>query len=152
MGILDLKSMDGAYAEAEATTFEEIPEGRYQCRITEAKPGLTKSTNNPMISWKMIVLAGEYKGRTVFKNMVLTPNSLGLVKSDLQALKFAKPLSQLEGALPTFINQAVEIRRTTNGKDDQGRPRYNTFFQGLLDIGMAEGVDMTPPPESGIPF
>jgi len=147
MGILDLRNMDDEYAAAEAITFEEVPNGRYQCRIIKAEPGITKTTSNPMIKWTLVVLAGECKNRKVFKNMVFTPNSLGLVKNDLQALKFTGKISQLESALPRYINQAVQIRRSQNGTDNQGRPQFNTYFEELLNIPLTDGVDYAPPPD-----
>lgn len=152
MGVLNLSGLKDAYNEAEVQNFEDLPVGTYQARIVNAVPAVAERSGNPMVKWDMIVLSGDCKGRHIFMNMVLTANSIKVVKGNLLALKYTGELDDLEAALPGFINQAVEVRISAGKPDGEGNVRNFTNFRKLLDIPIEDGVDYSVPQVGDAPF
>lgn len=71
----------------EVPDFEALPKGEYVCQVFahEIKPG----KKAPFIEWQLLVTEPEqYKGRKLFHNTSLAPNSLGFLKSFLKACNY----------------------------------------------------------------
>lgn len=57
-----------------SSEFEALPEGQYLAKLVSAE--LTKSsTDKPMIKVTWEVTDGEYEGRKIFDNIVITPGA-----------------------------------------------------------------------------
>ena len=99
---MDLTAFDDEFASAEAPSFDEVPDGKYQVRIDSVRLDRSQK-GDPMIKWDLIVIAGPHAGRHIFKNSVITPASLPFVKGDLKTLglelaKFSDLPHRLGGA------------------------------------------------------
>ena len=52
-------------------SFEPLPEGQYMCRLDKCT--LTQSsTGKPMLKMEWVVIDGEFEGRRIFDNVVIT--------------------------------------------------------------------------------
>ena len=78
-------------APVEDSEFKDLPEGRYNVEIIDAEMGETKDTGNPMLTWSLAVLDGEYAGRLMWKRSVITdhPTTINILKSELLICEFA---------------------------------------------------------------
>lgn len=53
------------------TKFEDLPDGSYEVKVKSIELVANKN-NNPMVTVKFEVLAGDYKGKLIFMNQVVT--------------------------------------------------------------------------------
>lgn len=125
---IDLSRFDGDYQRAELTNDppgHDIPDGLYSVSIEEVRLGKTQSTGNPMITWKMRILAPVAQDRMLWKFRVITDKTLPWVKEDLAAC--GVNLTKLSD-LPLHLDQmrAVELSIV---KRTQVDGRANIFFQ-----------------------
>ncbi len=143
----DLSVFDDAYAEAEVSAFDEVPDGRYQVRVHTVKLDRSRK-NDPMIKWDTVIISGQYAGRHIFKNSVVTQSSLAFVKADLQTLGLKlEKLSDLPNRLNSLLDLTVDVTKRTKGEYE------NVYFNRLLntpaDDAGANRVDLSDEP---IPF
>jgi len=75
----DLAWYNDVFANAEATkpnAVEEVPDGTYQTVVSRVELGKTgpksKNPGTPMFKFDMVIMAGEQKGRHIFKNVVVS--------------------------------------------------------------------------------
>jgi hypothetical protein len=126
---IDLSIFDDDYEAAEAPSFEEVPDGKYQTRIQRAALTHAQSSGEPMIKWDLVVISGELEGRHIFKNAVLTNKTLPFIKGDLLKLGLELTrISELPDRIAEVLDKAVEITVRTKGE------YTNVYFNKLLDI------------------
>jgi Protein of unknown function (DUF669) len=77
---LNLKNVKGS-------TFDPIPEGRYNVVVDKAELTTAKDSGNAMIKTTLKITDGDFKGRLVWDNFVLIDNSLWKLKGFLEAIK-----------------------------------------------------------------
>jgi hypothetical protein len=141
-GGVDLSAFDDDFSSAEAPSFDEVPDGKYQARIDEVRLDRSQK-GDPMIKWDLIVIAGSQTGRHIFKNSVITPAALPFVKGDLKTvgLELAK-FSDLAGRLEELLDVTLEVTKRTRGE------YTNVYFNKRIQIaaGAAGGMsaDETP--------
>lgn len=113
---VDLTGFDDDFSSAEAPSFDEVPDGKYQARIDTVRLDRSQK-GDPMIKWDLIVIAGPHTGRHVFKNSVITPAALPFVKGDLTTLGLELPkLSDLAKRLNELLDVTLEITKRTRGE------------------------------------
>ena len=136
---IDLSEFDDDFKAAEPADFDEVPDGKYQVRVESVK--LAESSNgNPMIKWDLVVISGQYEGRHVFKNSVITRESLPFVKGDLKVLGVEPAkLSDLPVYFETLLDQKLNITKRTKGE------YTNVYFNSLIEMPQA-------PNQGGMPF
>jgi Protein of unknown function (DUF669) len=125
---IDLSAFDDDFSSAEAPSFEEVPDGKYQVRINSVRLGHSQK-GDPMIKWDLIVIAGQHASRHVFKNSVITPAALPFVKGDLKTLglELAK-FSDLAGRLEDLLDVTLEVTKRTRGE------YTNVYFNKRIQI------------------
>ena len=69
---LDGLKKDMVNAEQENKEYVDVPVGTYEVKLAKAELKASKQTQNPMVSMWFKVVAGEYKGQTIFMNQVVT--------------------------------------------------------------------------------
>jgi hypothetical protein len=74
------------FSEVQGGDFEPIPEGDYLVEIEEVKEKESNS-GNQMLQMKFNVVEGEYEGRKIFDNYVLTQKALWKLKNLFVALE-----------------------------------------------------------------
>lgn len=134
---IDLTTFDDDFAEAAAPDFDEVPDGKYQASINKAQL-TTSRAGDPMIKWDLIIISGSLEGRHIFKNAVITRNSMPFIKGDLTklGLELGK-ISELPKHLPSLLDKKVEVTVRTKGE------YTNVYFNRLMSIpsGGGEPVD-----------
>ena len=134
----DLSEFDDDYDAAEAPSYEEVPDGKYQVRVQRVELGKSQA-GDPMLKWDLVVIAGEsgkYAGRHIFKNSAITHKSLPFVKGDLQTLGVVLArFSDLPNHLDALLDQALEVTKRTKGEYS------NVYFNRRLELAAGVGED-----------
>lgn len=125
---VDLSSFDDEFETAEAPSYEEVPDGKYQVQIESVKLEQSQK-GDPMIKFDLLVISGSQAGRHIFKNSVITQASLPYVKGDLKTLglELAK-FSELAGRLEELLDKTLEVTKRTRGDYS------NVYFNRRLNI------------------
>lgn len=120
---VDLAEFDDDYAVAEPLANSEIPDGKYEVRMQDARLGRSQK-NDPMLTFDMVVLSGPHANRHVFKNSVITQASLPVVKSELERLGLdLQRLSELPSRLGELVGMTLKITKRT--KDEYANVYFN---------------------------
>ena len=139
-GGVDLTAFDEEYEQAEAPDFDEVPDGKYQVRIESVRMAESQK-HDPMIKWDLIVISGQFEGRHIFKNSVITQASLPFVKGDLKTLGLQLPkFSELPNHLEELLDKRLQVTKKT--KDEF----TNVYFNKLLAIPDGGGLQGEPAP------
>lgn len=132
---VDLTVFDEEYERAEAPEFEEVPDGKYQVRIEAARLA-ESSKGDPMIKWDLVVISGQFAGRHIFKNSVITSASLPFVKGDLKVLGVQLPkFSELPSQLGLVLDKKLQVTKRTKEEFT------NVYFNKLLTIPEGGGPE-----------
>jgi len=92
-----------------------------------------------MLKWDLIVLSGQYAGRHVFKNSVITHKSIPFVKGDLKTLGVQPPkFSELPNHLAALLDKTLEITKRTKGE------YTNVYFNRRIDVLAGPPADAMP--------
>lgn len=67
--------------------YDPLPNGTYDVVVDDCEE-VESTTGKPMIKWTLKVLGGEYDGRKLFVNTVLTPEAMWKVKETLTAVQY----------------------------------------------------------------
>jgi hypothetical protein len=140
---VDLTSFDDEFESAEAPSYEEVPDGKYQVKIQTAKLESSQK-GDPMIKFDLEIISGSQAGRHIFKNSVITQASLPYVKADLKTLglELAK-FSELSGRLEELLDVTLEITKRTRGD------YTNVYFNRRLNIARASSNSLA---DENLPF
>ena len=132
---IDLTAFDEDFASAEVEDFDRVPDGKYQIKVEKAALAKSREKGTPMIRWQFGVISGAHAGRKIFKNSIITHESMRFVKGDLEklGLKLGR-LSELEKHLPGLIGQAAEVSVVTKAKAEGGQEYLNVYVNRLLSI------------------
>jgi len=113
---VDLSHLDEEYARAEVPETEEVPDGRYQVSIERVKLTQAQSTGNPMLRWVLRILGPSHRDRLLWKNSVMTANTLEYLKKDLQTCGLSlQRLSDLPNHLGDLLDLKLEVVKKTRG-------------------------------------
>ena len=139
---VDLSEFDDDFSSAEAPSFDEVPDGKYQARIDSVRLDHSQK-GDPMIRWDLVVIAGQHDGRHIFKNSVITPAALPFVKGDLKTLglELAK-FSDLAGRLEELLDATLEVTKRTRG--EYTNVYFNKRIQIAADATSRASADETP--------
>jgi hypothetical protein len=140
---VDLSSFDDEFETAEAPSYEEVPDGKYQVNIESVKLESSQK-GDPMIKFDLEVISGSQAGRHIFKNSVITQASLPYVKGDLKTLglELAK-FSELAGRLEELLDKKLEVTKRTRGD------YTNVYFNRRLKIASAPSAGLA---DEDLPF
>lgn len=70
---------------SDAKEYVPVPAGEYKCIVTEVKWKESQASFEPMLTWELTVVEGEYQQRKLFYNVSLQPQASGFVKGALIA-------------------------------------------------------------------
>ncbi len=140
---VDLTSFDDEFESAEAPSYEEVPDGKYQVKIQTAKLESSQK-GDPMIKFDLEIISGSQAGRHIFKNSVITQASLPYVKADLKTLglELAR-FSELSGRLEELLDVTLEITKRTRGD------YTNVYLNRRLNIARASSNSLA---DENLPF
>ena len=135
---VDLSEFDNEFSTAEAPSFDEVPDGKYQARVDVVRLDRSQK-GDPMLRWDLIVIAGPHSGRHIFKNSVITPAALPFVKGDLNTLGLELDrFSELNDRLGDLLDTTLEVTKRTRGEYS------NVYFNkriNIADNGAAKQLD-----------
>ena len=83
---IDLSKFDAEFrAEQpeEKADFESVPDGKYQVAVEKVELAEAQTTGNPMLKWTLRVIAPKFVNRLMWRNSVITHNTLKYLKTDL---------------------------------------------------------------------
>lgn len=103
-------------------------DGKYVVSVTSLTLGTAAASGAPMLKWTLKIQAGPYKGRTLYKNNVVSESSMVYLKSDLFVAGFTGRLEQLENPdeLLKFHDRYLDVTAKTKGDS------FNIFFNRRL--------------------
>jgi hypothetical protein len=96
----------------------DIPDGTYDAVIEDARVTETTSTGRPIVIWKLRIQGPQAVNRVVTKNRVITENTLGYLREDLEKCRLqVSRLSELPARLGELVDRPVCVeKRTKDGK------------------------------------
>ena len=130
----DLAGLEDNYQKAEEkASFSTPPPGKYQVKVEKVTLVTTKTTKKPMLKWMFKIISGNYKGQTLFDNMVLTPKTLdaGFIKGALKMCGWQHGIVELKTHLDELLDVCLEVS-TTSAKDPNYPDSYNLYFNKRL--------------------
>jgi len=106
---------------------EDVPDGKYQVAVERVE--LTQSSaGNPMLKWKLRILAPRFQNRILWRNSVFTHNTLKYVKTDLHLCGLdLQKLSELPDHLEKLIEVKLEVTKKTRGDNE------NIYFNRRIE-------------------
>ena len=144
-GPVDLRQFNDDFDSAEAPSYDEIPDGKYQVRVETVRLG-TSQNGNSMVKWDLIVLSGSQAGRHIFKNSVVTKAAIPFLKGDLLICGVQlQQFSDLNKRLNELLDVTLEVTKRTKGEYN------NLYFNRKLQLTELTAVkdDM---PIGNVPF
>jgi hypothetical protein len=134
---IDLSQFDDDFRgeqPAEREDFESVPDGKYQVTVEKVELTEAQSTGNPMLKWTLRVIAPTFVNRLMWRNSVITHNTLKYLKTDLHlcGLDLDK-ISDLPKHLKKLLDLKLEVTKKTKGDN------ANIFFNRRIDNERAPG-------------
>lgn len=129
--LAELDSYQSDFGEAEFeenSSFEPVPDGRYQCRVDKAELVRAKTSGAPMLRWTLKILGPTHQGRLLWPNNVLRPGpAMKWLKRNLGicGLKLTQ-ITELPSRLHELLDVVIEVQKKSNG------PNENYFFNKRL--------------------
>lgn len=67
--------------------YVDVPVGTYEVKLAKAELKASKTSRNPMVSMQFKVIAGDYKGQSIFMNQIVTQGfQLNIVNTLLRSM------------------------------------------------------------------
>jgi hypothetical protein len=147
---IDLSQFDDEYQNeqtAERGEFESVPDGKYQVNVEKVELTEAQTSGNPMLKWTLRVIAPKHIGRVMWRNNVITHNTLKYLKTDLHlcGLDLDK-LSDLPKHLKTLLDVKLEVTKKTKGDNE------NIFFNSRINNDRAPGKFRQEAGDALVPF
>ena len=128
---IDLGQFDEEFRGEQAEDrgdFEGVPDGKYQVTVEKVELTEAQSTGNPMLKWTLRVLAPKFANRLMWRNSVITHNTLKYVKTDLHLCGLdLEKLSDLPKNLSKLLDIKLEVTKKTKGDNE------NIFFNRRIE-------------------
>jgi hypothetical protein len=113
--------------------FETVPDGKYQVTVEKAELTEAQSSGNPMIKWTLRILGPKFANRLMWRNSVITQNTLKYVKTDLHLCGLdLERLSDLPKHLDRLLDVKLEVTKRTKGDSE------NIYFNRRIETGQSE--------------
>jgi hypothetical protein len=147
---IDLSQFDDDYSSEqpeERGDFESVPDGKYQVTVEKVELTEAQSTGNPMLKWTLRVIAPKSVNRLMWRNSVITHNTLKYVKTDLHLCGLdLEKLSELPKQLRKLLDVKLEVTKKTKGDNE------NIFFNRRIETGRTSGNFRKEAGDALVPF
>jgi len=147
---IDLSQFDEGYrAEQpeERGDFESVPDGKYQVNVEKVELTEAQSTGNPMLKWTLRIIAPKFVNRLMWRNSVITHNTLKYVKTDLHLCGLdLEKISDLPQQLRRLLDVKLEVTKKTKGDNE------NIFFNRRIENDHAPGKFRQEAGDALVPF
>lgn len=102
---VNLSELQKEVAEADASAFEDVPDGTYIVGFEKMEIKLTKAKDKLMFAVQCKIKEGEHKGRMIFFNRVISGNTSPKWTDGMAIKSVCTWLDKLETeTIPEFIN------------------------------------------------
>lgn len=147
---IDLSQFDAEFQgeqPAELGDFENVPDGKYQVSVEKVELTEAQTSGNPMLKWTLRVIAPKFINRLMWRNSVITHNTLKYLKTDLHlcGLDLDK-VSDLPKHLKKLLNVKLEVTKKTKGENE------NIFFNRRIENDRAPGKFRQEADDALVPF
>jgi len=134
---IDLSQFDDEFQgeqPEERGDFESVPDGKYQVTVEKVELTEAQTSGNPMLKWTLRVIAPKFINRLMWRNSVITHNTLKYLKTDLHlcGLDLDK-ISDLGKNLKKLLNVKLEVTKKTKGDNE------NIFFNRRIETDRTPG-------------
>ncbi|MCL4488875.1 MAG: DUF669 domain-containing protein [Chloroflexi bacterium] len=147
---IDLTQFDEDYRSEQPEDrgdFESVPDGKYQVAVEKVELTEAQSTGNPMLKWTLRVIAPKFVNRLMWRNSVITHNTLKYVKTDLHLCGLdLEKLSDLPKQLKKLLDVKLEVTKKTKGDNE------NIFFNRRIETGRTSGNFRQEAGDALVPF
>jgi len=128
---IDLSQFDAEYrAEQpeEKSDFESVPDGKYQVVVEKVELAEAQTSGNPMLKWTLRIIAPKFINRLMWRNSVITHNTLKYLKTDLHLCGLdLDRVSDLPRHLKKLLDVKLEVTKKTKGENE------NIFFNRRIE-------------------
>jgi hypothetical protein len=126
----DLAALDEDYASVHAEERSAVPDGFYQVNVESVELKRSRTTQKPMIGWKLRIISSNQRNRVLFKNSVLEGGEkIKFVKGDLACCGLVlEKLSDLPGNLERLLDVKLEV--SVRNKDGNS----NVYFNKRIEV------------------
>lgn len=147
---IDLSQFDDGFRSEqpeERGEFESVPDGKYQVNVEKVELTEAQSSGNPMIKWTLRVIALKFINRLLWRNSVITHNTLKYVKTDLHLCGLdLERISDLPKHLDRLLDVKIEVTKRTKGDNE------NIFFNRRIDTSREPGRFREEAGDALVPF
>ena len=147
---IDLSQFDEEFRSEQAEErgdFESVPDGKYQVTVEKVELVEAQSSGNPMLKWTLRVIAPKFVNRLMWRNSVITHNTLKYVKTDLHTCGLdLDKLSELPKHLKKLLDVKLEVTKKTKGDNE------NIFFNRRIENDRAPGRFRQEAGDALVPF
>lgn len=84
-----------------------VPAGQYDVSVAAVKQKTSKTSQEPMLEFRLQIESGEYAGRSLFMNLMLTAKGLPYLKTFLKNLGFTE--EELEGQFELDLETLIGL-------------------------------------------
>jgi len=147
---IDLSQFDDEFNSeqpAERGEFESVPDGKYQVTVEKVELAEAQTSHNPMLKWTLRVIAPKCINRVMWRNNVITHNTLKYLKTDLHLCGLdLEKLSDLPKCLKKLLNVKLEVTKKTKGDNE------NIFFNRRIENDRTPGNFRQEAGDALVPF
>jgi hypothetical protein len=123
---IDLAQFDDDFRNQQPddrSEMESVPDGKYQVQVEKVELTEAQSSGNPMLKWTLRIIAPRMVNRLMWRNSVITHNTLKYLKTDLHICGLdLERLSDLPKQLRELLDVKLEVSKKTKGDNE------NIFF------------------------
>ena len=147
---IDLTQFDKDFSSEqpeERGEFESVPDGKYQVTVEKVELTEAQSSGNPMLKWTLRVIAPKFIDRLMWRNSVITHNTLKYVKTDLHTCGLdLDKLSELPKHLKKLLDVKLEVTKKTKGDNE------NIYFNRRIETAASTNRYQREAGDALVPF
>ena len=107
-----------------------LPEGNYEVKVVEVESKTSDNSGNEYLSWEFQVVSPEkHKGKKLYHNSSLTPQSLWSLRGLLEQLGVETPDEPTELDLDDLIDRTVGAEVQHEDYNGKNKARITQFFE-----------------------
>lgn len=128
---LDGLKKDIANASQNDMEYVDVPVGTYEVKLTKAELKASKQSQNPMVSMWFKVIAGDYKGQTIFMNQIVTQGfQINIVNNFLRSMDTGVEIEFID--YRQYADMLLDVAEACEGlefalKYDENAKGFKTF-------------------------
>lgn len=128
---LDGLKKDMENAQQNNAEYVDVPVGTYEVKLAKAELKASKQSQNPMVSMWFKVIAGDYKGQTIFMNQIVTQGfQLNIVNKFLRSMETGLEIEFVD--YKQYADMLLDVAEACEGlefalKYDENAKGFKTF-------------------------